>query len=292
MKMNKILVTGAGGMLGTDVVREFAGISQVTALDRHALDITDRHAVMTAVRETAPDVVINCAAFTKVDECEENPELAFRVNANGPENLSLACRETGALLVHFSTDYVFDGTGTRPYMEEDPVKPINVYGKSKLEGETRIASLLERFLIIRTAWLFGMAGPNFIRTMLALASNHTSLQVVDDQHGSPTWTRDLAAAVRYLAATEATGIVHCTSSGSCSWYDLCLFAFSCMGIHGIEVKPVGSDMFPRPARRPHYSVLDNSRFQEITGTSMPGWKQAVSGYCELLRGNEPDRVIK
>ncbi len=280
--MKRVLVTGARGMLGMDVVREFEGDFDVSGLSRTQLDITSGQAVRKAVQTIRPDVVVNCAAFTAVDQCESRQERAFEVNAKGPEILARACRDADALLVQLSTDYVFDGSGTRPYREDDPAAPLNIYGKSKLEGEARIRQAAGHHLIIRTSWLFGKNGPNFIKTMLGLAGKRRDLSVVDDQKGSPTFTSDLAGAIRSLVERGAEGTCHCSNSGWCSWYELCRFVFEQKGIRGVHLEPVPTSRFPRPARRPAFSVLDSSRFRELAGRQMRPWQEAVSEYLKIL----------
>jgi len=280
--MKRVLVTGAQGMLGMDVVREFEGDFDVSGLSRAQLDITDRRAVRETVQALRPHVVVNCAAFTNVDECEARPDPAFKINAEGPEILAGACRDRDAFLVHVSTDYVFDGSGSRPYTEDDPVGPLNIYGKSKLEGELRIQKMAGRYLIIRTSWLFGLNGPNFIKTMLCLAGNRKELSVVDDQKGSPTFTRDLAWAIKSLVALSAEGICHCSNRGWCTWFGLCRFVFEQSGISDVRLEPIPTSRFPRPARRPAFSVLDNMRFHELAGRQMRPWQEAVSEYLRIL----------
>ena len=278
--MKRVLVAGAGGMLGTDIVMEFSAAFHVAGLSRAELDITDKKAVEDTATAFRPDIVINCAAFTRVDECESMADKAFEVNAGGAANLAAACRDTGALLVHISTDYVFDGSGGRPWKEDDPAEPINVYGRSKLQGEVEIRKTLDAYLIVRTSWLFGRNGPNFIRTVLRLAAAGKELSVVDDQFGSPTYTRDLAGGIRALVDCGARGVFHCSNSGSCSWFDLCRFVFECKGIRDARLSPVPAAGFPRPARRPSFSVLDTSRFQETTGRNLRPWQEAVAEYLK------------
>ena len=282
--MKRLLVTGAGGMLGTDVTREFSRDFHVIGLSRKDLDITDKGAVGEAFRQYRPEVVINCAAFTRVDDCETMPEIAYSVNAEGPANLAAFCRDSGALLVHVSSDYVFDGRADHPWKEDDPMAPLNVYGKSKLQGEIRVKAECSNYLIVRTSWLFGLNGPNFISTMLDLSRNRKELAVVNDQEGSPTYTRDLAWGIRLLVSRDLRGIFHCCNSGSCTWFQLCSFVFENKGINDVLLTPVTSASFPRPAARPAYSVLDTGRFRELTGQAMRPWQQAVSKYLQDLDG--------
>lgn len=280
--MKRLIVTGAGGMLGADVTRQFSSNFKVTALTRKELDITDKKAVRQVFKHYRPEIVINCAAFTRVDDCESMKETAFSVNAEGPGILASACRDSGALLVHISTDYVFDGSKKSPWKEDEPKAPLNIYGESKLQGEKRVEARCENYLIIRTSWLFGLNGPNFITTMLNLSKKRDELSVVNDQEGSPTSTRDLAWGIKMLVMHDLRGVFHCCNSGSCTWFDLCRFVFEKRGIKGVTLKPVPSESFPRPAARPEYSVLDTSRFKKFTGRKMRPWQQAVSEYLSDL----------
>ncbi len=274
----KAVVTGASGMLGKDLSRSLERDFHVIPLSRAELDITDMDQVMHVLGDTTPAVVVNCAAFTNVDLCEKKREKAFLVNAKGPENLAKACSAIGAKLVHISTDYVFDGMSQRPYREEDPTNPINVYGQSKLKGENTIQKHSKDYLIVRTSWLFGKEGPNFIKTMLELSKERKELQVVHDQRGRPTSTKDLSKHVCQLIRYNATGTVHCANIGTCTWFDLCCFALEKAGIGNVKVTPVTSDCFKRPARRPAYSVLDLKRFKKITGELPRPWQDAVLSY--------------
>ncbi len=280
---NRVVVTGAGGMLGRDVVKvlEEQGLD-VTALSRKELDITEKGQCASLLKDIRPEIVINCAAFTKVDLCEEESTLAFDVNAKGPKNLANVCREIGTKLVHISTDYVFDGTSSRPYKEDDQPNPLNIYGKSKLQGEEAVRKSDADHLIVRTSWLFGKNGPNFIRTMLKLSREKELVQVVNDQRGRPTYTMDLARGIALLIEKGAFGTVNFANSGSCSWYELCCFVLEQAGIKNVKVVPVSSEVFKRPAKRPRYSVLDLSRFKAITGSSPRSWKEAVKGYLKEI----------
>ncbi len=280
--MKRLIVTGAGGMLGADVTRQFSSNFKVTALTRKELDITDKKAVRQVFKHYRPEIVINCAAFTRVDDCESMKETAFSVNAEGPGILASACRDSGALLVHISTDYVFDGSKKSPWKEDEPKAPLNIYGESKLQGEKSVEARCDNYLIIRTSWLFGLNGPNFITTMLDLSKKRDELSVVNDQEGSPTSTRDLAWGIKMLVMHDLCGVFHCCNSGSCTWFDLCRFVFEKRGIKGVTLKPVPSESFPRPAARPEYSVLDTSRFKKFTGRKMRPWQQAVSEYLSDL----------
>jgi len=267
------LVTGAGGMLGQDVQRALAG-REVRALTRSDLDITDAQAVRDALEGV--DVVINCAAYTNVDGAEDDREGAFRVNAEGPAVLAEACAEAGAVLVHYSTDYVFHGDATMPYPEDGPYDPLNVYGESKAAGERAITEANgERSYIIRTAWLYGIGGPNFAKTMAKLAATKPEITVVDDQRGQPTWTADLAEqTVKLLDANAPAGIYHGTNSGEATWFEFAQEIFAAAGFPRENVKPTDSSAFVRPAARPAYSVLGHDAWKRAGLTPMRDWREA------------------
>ncbi|MEN6473424.1 MAG: dTDP-4-dehydrorhamnose reductase [Syntrophaceae bacterium] len=280
----KLLVTGALGMLGHDLVHELAsGGHLVTATDAASpsacLDITNPLAVRACLLKEKPRWVINCAAFTKVDACEEQEELATRINGDAPGYMADVCADLGIHLAHISTDYVFDGTKTGPYHEDDPTNPINAYGRSKLKGETAIATRMEDYIIIRTQWLFGLNGPNFVATILGLAKERPSIDVVYDQFGCPTYTRDLAKAIRLLIENDARGTFHVCNRGKASWYDLAKKAVEFAGL-STQINPVTTDNFPRPAKRPANSVLSSMKFTDATGKLMPIWPAALQGYLQ------------
>ena len=262
-------------MLGHDLQRAFAG-RQVTALGRAELDITDRQAVRAAA--AGHDVIINAAAYTAVDEAESHEEEAHRVNALGAENLAIGAAENSARLVQCSTDYVFDGRASSPYPEDAPLNPISAYGRTKADGERRVlAANPGATFIVRTAWLYGEHGPSFPNTMLRLARSRDTLQVVDDQFGQPTWTRDLADRIRdLLDADAAAGIYHATNSGSCSWFELAREAFILVGLNPDRVTRTESSQFPRPAPRPSYSVLGHSAWQRAGLQPMRDWRSALN----------------
>lgn len=248
-----VLVTGAGGMLAADLLKSLG--DDVVGLDRAALDITDADAVREAVEDVT--AVVNAAAWTDVDGAEADEAAAARINADGPAVLAAACAEVGATLVTYSTDYVFRGTAHEPYPEDAPVDPINAYGRTKSEGERRaLEANPGRTHVIRTAWLYGEHGPSFPKTMLRLAGERDRIQVVDDQHGAPTWSADLAAATAELLREGTPGrIWHWTNSGETTWYELARRTFELAGLDPARIEPTSSDRFPRPAPRPAYSVL-------------------------------------
>ena len=258
--MTRWLVTGAGGMLGQDVLAALAD-RDVMACTRIDLDVTDAEAIQKTIDETRPDVVVNCAAWTDVDGAEEHEEAAFSVNAVGPANLARACAVRSAALVHFSTDYVFDGHADAPYAEDSPLFPLSAYGRTKAAGEWAVRAILPaRSWVVRTAWLYGAGGPNFVRTMIRLESTRQTVDVVDDQLGQPTWSAELARqVVRLIDASAPCGVYHCTSSGQTTWYGLARAVFEELGADPGRVRPTTTDRFPRPAARPAYSVLGRRR---------------------------------
>jgi dTDP-4-dehydrorhamnose reductase len=271
----RYLVTGAGGMLGTDLVAALAG-RDVTALTRGDLDVTDRGAVAAAVH--GHDIVLNASAYTKVDDAETNEDVAYAVNAIGVENLALASAATGATLVTYSTDYVFDGTASTPYPEDAPMAPVTAYGRTKAAGERlALAANPGRTLILRVAYLYGQHGPNFAATMLRLAETHPTVSVVTDQVGQPTWTVDVAAqTLATLDAGVSTGTLHATNSGEASWFDFARAVFEASGLDPERVLPTDSASFVRPAPRPAYSVLGHDRWADAGVAPMRPWHAALA----------------
>lgn len=273
----RILVAGSRGMLAQDLMVLLAKDHQVLSPGETQLDITDPERVLDVIRQTGPDLVINCAAYNRVDRAETDREAAFAVNAHGVKNLAAACRESGSLLCHFSTDYVFDGESTRPYKPDDPPNPINVYGESKRAGEILLESLLgNRYYLIRTSSLYGRHGDNFVYTILRLAENKEVLTVVNDQLMSPTWTVNLAQGAVKLITSENFGVYHLTdqTDGGITWFE---FAGEILSIKGIpaRLEPISSKIFNRPAGRPRYSVLDTTLFKEKTAYAPLFWKESL-----------------
>jgi len=275
----KLMLTGAGGMLAHDAVAILKPGFEVITRREQELDICDAEAVRAAVCSLMPDVVVNCAAYTQVDICETEQEKAFAVNASGVKHLALACRQAGSLLVHISTDYVFDGTKQTPYLETDVPHPLSVYGRSKLAGENHVAELLEQYIIIRSSWLYGSSGNNFIATILRLAHKQKELQVVNDQRGSPTWTRDLSLAIKALIDSNGRGMYHVSNQGSCTWYDYARAIVTRAGLD-VRVSPVTTAALKRPAPRPANSMLDCSRFIRETGMGLRPWEDALEEYLQ------------
>ena len=278
----KILITGSNGMLGHDLTEVLKDNHELVLTTSKTLDITDKDNVFDVISENKPDIVINSAAYTDVDGCESNPDLAYDVNGEGVKNLALACREVDCPLVHISTDYVFNGENTRPWVEDDETGPISVYGKSKLKGESYIQEILDRYFILRTAWLYGINGRNFPKTMLELAQNHSEITVVYDEVGTPTYTPDLARAISELIETDYYGIYHLTNSGNCSWCEFARYIFEVAGAD-VNVVPVTASEFARPAPRPHYSVLENGNWIKNGFEPLRDYKEAVKEYIELIK---------
>ena len=278
----KILITGSNGMLGHDLQRILKNSHDLILTTSKTLDITDKDQVMKVICENKPDMVINSAAYTDVDGCEENQDIAYAVNGDGVENLALACKEVDCPLLHISTDYVFNGKNDRPWVEDDEVGPISVYGKSKLKGEESILDTLDKYFIVRTAWLYGINGKNFPKTMLELAKTHSEITVVYDEVGSPTYTPDLAYAISQLIETDLYGIYHITNSGHCSW---CEFARNIFEVAGVDVNviPVTASEFARPAPRPSYSVLENKNWIDNGFKPLRSYKEAIKEYIELIK---------
>lgn len=277
----KILITGSNGMLGHDLINVLGKKHDLVPTTSKTLDITDKKQTIEYICDKKPDIVINSAAYTDVDGCEENQDLAYSVNAQGVRNLALACREIDCALLHISTDYVFDGTATEPIREDGQIGPISVYGKSKLEGEEAIQEILDKYFIVRTAWLYGINGRNFPKTMLELAENHKEIKVVYDEVGSPTYTLDLAEGISQLIETDYYGIYHLTNSGHCSWCEFARYIFE-ISKKDVDVVPVTASEFARPAPRPSYSVLENRNWIEKGFKPLRNYRQAINEYIELI----------
>ena len=292
----KILITGSNGQLGNELQKivatgkaEIGAVSEeiknaeVFAMDVDTLDITNLEQVKKVLNEVKPDVVINCAAATNVDGCEANQDLAFKINSLGPRNLAMVAEELGAKIAQVSTDYVFSGVGETPLKESDLVAPVSVYGKTKLLGEEFVRDFSSKYYIVRTAWLYGYVGHNFVYTMMKLGKDRDTLSVVNDQLGNPTHANDLAYHILKLIQTEEYGVYHCTGKGECSWYN---FASEIMKLSGrnCTVNPCTSEeyksMYPNSADRPAYSSLDNMMLRCTVGDEMRDWKEALKTFMD------------
>lgn len=265
-------------MLGSALHARLSVFHEVLGRGRTDVDISSEEACRRSIEDCKPDLVINAAAYTNVDGCESAPEQCFSVNALGVKNIALACQDRAVKIIHFSTDYVFDGKKGQPYREEDPCHPLNTYGLSKYEGERFLQAYAENYLIIRTSWLYGRCGRNFVSTILEKARSAEALYVVNDQVGSPTSATDIADAVERLARMPVRGIVHITNSGQCSWFDFARKILRYGGAESVSVCPLTSDALARPARRPPFSVLDCSKFTALSGTAMRSWDEALRDY--------------
>ena len=278
----KVLVTGTKGQLGYDVAKELSQLEHdVFAFSREGFDITDQQQVNHVIGEIKPDVIIHAAAYTKVDQAEIDKDQAYLVNAFGTRNLAVAAENIGAKLCYISTDYVFNGKGQSPYHEYADTCPLGVYGHSKYAGEELVKTLSTKYFIVRTAWVYGMNGQNFVKTMLKLAHEKDELGVVHDQVGSPTYTVDLAKFLIELVQTEKYGIYHGTNSGSCSWYEFAKAIFEEAGI-AIKVNPLTTEQFPRPAQRPAYSVLGDMALRLNGFTPLRHWREALQCFLKEL----------
>ena len=277
----RILVTGSKGMLGRDLVAYLGGRHQVIPVHRPEVDITDPRTIKATIDCQAPDVVIHIAAFTNVDECETRRDLAFLANAEGTRNVAAACQQAHTPLLYISTDYVFDGEKATPYVEEDVPHPINAYGQSKLQGEEHVRALLKAFWIVRTSWLFGPMGKNFVRAILEKAQRDGLLQVVDDQFGAPTYTLDLAEKLEEIVQQGSPGIYHVTNQGYCSWFEFAQEIARQAGLSRVRVDPLSSSASGRPARRPRNSRLANARLEAEGLSLLPPWQDGLRRY--LLR---------
>lgn len=274
----KILVTGAGGQLGVDVVNFLASNHEVIGLNRHRLDIANLDRVINTVKEVRPDIIINTAAYTNVDECEKNIDLAYKVNSIGAKNLAIAALESNSQLLHISTDFVFDGEKSSPYLECDITNPINIYGKTKHQGEDMVKEICQRHYILRTSWLYGKNGSNFVKKMLELSESNKTLKVVDDQIGCPTYTKDLVNVIELVITNQAYGTYHVSNNGECSWNTFARKVFELTARKDIAVKKILSSELNRPAKRPKYSVMKNYMLELQFDYKMRRWEEALSEY--------------
>lgn len=285
----KILITGISGMLGVDLHQTLREEYEVTGLDRrdfpcspspsvNKIDITDLEAVKELFSRLTPHFVIHAAAYTDVDGCEKDADKAYKINALGTRNIALACQRLDIPVLYVSTDFVFRGDKETPYDEFDEPAPTNIYGKSKLAGENYLKFFLSRYFIVRSSWLYGRWGKNFVTTILKLAREKSVLKVVDDQVGSPTYTKDLSQQIKRLVATELYGTYHITNSGRCSWYEFTREILKLAGIKGVKVTPITSEELARPAPRPKFSVLENCCLRLSLGNGMRNWNEALRDY--------------
>jgi len=279
----KILITGACGQVGTDLCEVIGNSDGLWALGRNELDLTRPKQIEDVLTSIKPDIIVNCAAYTNVDDCQNRPAICHEVNEQGMGRLARSAESIGCKLIHISTDYVFDGRKSvpEPYTEDDVPAPISVYGESKLKGEQLVQTYCTRFAILRTAWLYGIHGRNFLKTILKLALQHSEdfIKVVNDQHGSPTWSRTLARQIRAVIDNGAEGIFHATSEGHCTWYDLTQAFLDRIGVH-TRVVPCTTAEFPRPAPRPVNSILENGRLKALDIHVMRSWETDLTDFVE------------
>lgn len=280
----RVLVTGVKGQLGHDVVKECEkrGIEAV-GVDVEEMDITDAQAVDRVITDAKVDAVIHCAAYTAVDAAEDNVEICRRVNADGTVHIAKVCRKLDIKMVYISTDYVFDGEGERPWEPDDERHPLNVYGQTKYEGELAVEQNLEKYFIVRIAWVFGVNGKNFIKTMLRLGEERGAVSVVNDQIGSPTYTEDLAVLLVDMVQTEKYGRYHATNEGLCSWYEFACEIFRQAGMDQVKVTPVDSNAFPAKAKRPHNSRMSKDKLEANGFHRLPAWQDALGRYLKEIR---------
>lgn len=278
----KVFVTGVKGQLGYDVVKELEKRGhQAVGVDIEEMDITDKSSVTAVIGQAAPDAVIHCAAYTAVDAAEDNEELCRRVNAEGTQNIADLCKALDIPMVYISTDYVFDGKGDRPWEPEDERKPLNIYGQTKYEGELAVQNTLDKYFIVRIAWVFGVNGRNFIKTMLKLGETRDQLTVVNDQYGSPTYTYDLARLLVDMVQTDKYGVYHATNEGICTWYEFACEIFRQAGLQ-VKVEPVTSEQYPARAKRPSNSRMSKEKLTEAGFEKLPPWQDALTRYLAAL----------
>lgn len=279
----KVLVTGVKGQLGYDVVKELEkrGMEAV-GVDIEEMDITDAASVDAVIKAANPDAVIHCAAYTAVDAAEDNEEICRKVNAEGPQNIANVCRELDIPMIQISTDYVFEGIGERAWEPEDERKPVSVYGQTKYEGELAVQNTLDKYFIVRIAWVFGINGKNFVKTMLNLGKTRDKLTVVCDQFGSPTYTYDLAKLLVDMVQSDKYGVYHATNEGFCNWYEFACEIFKQAGVQ-VEVAPVTSEQYPTKAKRPFNSRMSKDKLEANGFSRLPDWKDALQRYLKELQ---------
>lgn len=279
----KLLVTGKTGQLGHDVCKELEMRGhEVIGTGSADMDITNADAVREVLYRNRPDMVIHCAAYTAVDNAEEDEETCRKVNVDGTENIARICRELGVGMLYVSTDYVFSGIGNRPWKPEDKAEPLGVYGLTKYEGELAVKQYLEKYFIVRVSWIYGIYGKNFVKTMLRLGEERGAVSVVDDQIGSPTYTKDLAVLLADMAESRKYGIYHASNEGVCSWYEFACQIFTEAGMNHVKVTPVDSASFPTKAKRPNNSRMDKGKLTENGFSLLPSWQDALHRFMKEL----------
>ena len=279
----KVLVTGIGGQLGHDVVRELEQRGQdVVGVGREEMDITDAEKVGEVIRACAPDAVIHCSAYTAVDRAEDEADQCRKVNVDGAKNIAEVCAELDCKMIYISTDFVFSGEGERPWETDDAAGPISVYGRTKYEGEKEVKSRLDKFFIVRISWVFGKNGNNFVKTMLRIGKENGAVKVVDDQIGSPTYTRDMAVLLADMVQTEKYGVYHASNEGFCSWYEFAKEIFRLAGMDEVSVTPITSDQFPAKAKRPFNSRMSKEKLIKEGFNKLPSWQDALKRYLQEL----------
>lgn len=275
----KVVVLGAGGMLAYALIPLLKKNYEVVGFAHGEAEITDEKTIFALVQKEKPQWVVNLAAYTDVDGCESNADRAFRVNAEGARIVAAACQAAQAKMIHISTDFIFDGSKKSPYVETDPAKPQSVYARSKYEGERFVRQVLpESSLIVRTSWLYGAHGKNFVDTILRSAREKKELKVVNDQVGRPTYTKDMAEALIALMERKAAGVVHFANRGECSWYDYACEIVKLAGLNSVTAKPISSAELNRPAKRPPYSVLSTEKYEKMTGKPIRHWRETLKEY--------------
>ena len=291
----KILVFGRIGQLGSALAEVLSDRYETRFIDQPELDLTAPESARDHVQTYQPSIVINAAAYTAVDRAETEPELAHIINARAPGSLAYACEEAGAVLIHYSTDYVFDGTASMPYTETAATAPTGVYGQSKLAGEIAVASATPRYVILRTAWLYSAVGHNFVKTMLKLANSGQPIRVVADQIGSPTYAQDLARVTRGIIEVlnsrreDCFGLYHVTNTGTTSWFGLAQEVFRLAAHQDVVVQPISTEEYPTPAPRPAYTALDCSKLERVFGLTLPSWRDALARCIDSLQESDRQR---
>lgn len=279
----KVLVTGVKGQLGYDVVNELTKRGHIAiGTDIEEMDITNAQCVSKVIKENTPDAVVHCAAYTAVDAAEDNEEICRKINVDGTQNIANVCKELDIKMVYISTDYVFDGEGERPWEPSDERTPLNIYGQTKYEGELAVENTVDKFFIVRIAWVFGINGKNFVKTMLNLGKTRDSLTVVNDQYGSPTFTYDLARLLVDMIETEKYGVYHATNEGICTWYEFACEIFKQANLN-VKVTPVSASEYPAKAKRPSNSRMSKEKLTENGFEKLPTWQNALERYLKELK---------